>query len=102
MRRKDAADPLEPRFFSFLSWRYSLLESSLDLKFKLSRQRLWSGPVLSLAQTGCRIRCRSCEDFRQEIKEDSKVDQDFRLTTKHRTNPKGDHQANIGMFPMVH
>ena len=34
-------------------------------------------------------------------KEDSRVDQDFRLTTNHRTNPKEDHQANIGMFPML-
>jgi len=34
-------------------------------------------------------------------KEDSRVDQDFPLSTSRRTNPKEDHQANIRMFPMV-
>ena len=32
MRRKDAADPLEPRFFSFLSWRYCSLGVILGFK----------------------------------------------------------------------
>src|SRR5271166_6808167 len=78
MRRKDAADPLEPRFFSFLSWRYfsfGVISGFKILNCLGSDPGSGPGPAryLALLKTGCRTRCCSCENFRQEIKRHESV-----------------------------